>query len=186
MQRIIANDERCPTCGGAIIYWLPDDIGIADVPKKIRAATTLPRQEDIDTNTPLHPGRYCESGCVSQLFNFGNDRLWERIEAERQQRQTASLVVRPVSHEDTPLKDFKIYLDRYIRTTSPRDRETAPKHSVYFELEPGDHTLVVRDYDHLSADRRESNTVQFKIKPHEQMTFSLAVMDGQLQLRKDG
>ena len=169
-----------------MIYWLPDDISVADVPNKIRAVTTRPRQKGIDTCTPQHPGRYCESGCISQLFNFGNDALWERLEAERQQRETASLVVRPVSHKDTPLKDFKIYLDRSIRTTAPRDRDAAPMHCVYFELEPGDHVIVVRDYDHLSADRRESNTVQFTIEPHEQMTFSLALTDGQLQLQQDG
>ena len=169
-----------------MIYWLPDDISIADVPKKIKAATTMPRQQGIDTNNPLHPGRYCQSGCIGQLFNFGNDALWEQLETERRERETASLVVRPVSHKNTPLKDFKIYLDRYILTTAPRDRETAPKHCVYFELEPGDHAIVVRDYDHLSDDRRESNTVQFTIEPHEQVTFSLALADGQLQLRKDG
>jgi hypothetical protein len=186
MKRIVADDETCPTCGSAMIYWLPDDISIADVPKKIKAATTMPRQQGIDTNNPLHPGRYCQSGCIGQLFNFGNDALWEQLETERRERETASLVVRPVSHKNTPLKDFKIYLDRYIRTTAPRDRETAPKHCVYFELEPGDHAIVVRDYDHLSDDRRESNTVQFTIEPHEQVTFSLALADGQLQLRKDG
>jgi hypothetical protein len=153
MKRIVADDEKCPTCGSPMIYWLPDDISLADVPNKIRAATTIPRQAGLDTNTPLHPGRYCPTGCVGQLFNFGNRALSEQLETERRTRETASLVVCPKSHKETPLKDFKIYLDRYIRATAPRDRDTAPKHCVYIELEPGDHTIVVRDYDHLSADR---------------------------------
>jgi hypothetical protein len=186
MKRIVADDEVCPSCGAALIYWLPDDISIADVPNKIKAATTLPPQNGIDTHAPMHPGRYCESGCVAQMFNFGNDDLWDRLESQRKERETASLIVRPSSHNDTPLRDFKIFVDRYIRATAPRDRDTAPKHCVYLELEPGDHVIVVRDYDHLSADRRESNTLQFTIEPHEQLTFLLALQDGQLQLQKDG
>lgn len=169
-----------------MIYWLPDDISIADVPNKIRSATTLPRQEGIDTNTPLHPGRYCQSGCIGQLFNFGYDALWERLETERRQRETASLIVRPVAHKDTPLKDFKIYLDRYIRGTALRDHDAAAKHCVYLELEPGDHAIVVRDYDHLNPNRRESNTVQFSIEPHQQVAFLLSLVDGHLQLQIDG
>jgi hypothetical protein len=186
MKRFVANAEICPSCGQALIYWLPDDIDVTDVPNQIRAVTNLPRQEAVDTRQPLHPGRYCESGCIAQLFNFGNDALWNGLEEARRQRETASLVVRPVSHKDTPLKAFKIYLDRNIRATAPRDRGSAPKHCEYIELEPGNHTIVVRDYDHLCANRRESNTVQFTIEPYEQLTFSLALADGRLELRKDG
>lgn len=180
MKRIVADNETCPSCGAPMIYWLPDDISVADVPKKIKASTTI-KQNGIDTNGPLHPGRYCQGGCIGQLFNFDNDDLWQRFEAERRERETASIIVRPVSHLDTPLNKFKIYLDRYIRRTAPRN--TAPKHCEYIELEPGDHVIVVRDYDHLSPDRRESNTVQFTIKTHEQITFSLSVADGELQLQ---
>lgn len=183
MKRIVADNETCPVCGSSMIYWLPDDISVAEVNNKIRGATTI-RQGGIDTKMPLHPGRYCQAGCIGQLFNFGNDALWERLEAERQQRETASIIVRPESPRDTPLKDFKIYLDRYIRGTTPRDRNAAPKHCEYIELEPGDHAIVVRDYDHLSPDRRESNSIHFTIEPYEQITFSLILRDGHLQLQK--
>lgn len=186
MKRLVADNETCPSCGASFIYWLPDDISIVDVPNRIKAATTLPRQEGIDTGQPLHPGRYCPAGCIAQLFNFGDEALWNRLEAARKQRETASLIIRPVVQDETPLRDFKLYLDGYIRTTAPRDRASAPKHSEYIELEPGSHAIVVRDYDHRRADRRESNTLQFSIEPHEQITFSLALTDGQLQLRKDG
>ena len=120
------------------------------------------------------------------MFNFGSDALWKRLETQRKQRETASLVVKPSSHKETPLGDFKIYLDGYIRATAPRDRETAPKNSVYLELEPGEHAIVIRDFDHLSPHRRESNTVQFPIDPHQQLTFTLALNQGQLELQQDG
>lgn len=168
-----------------MIYWLPNEIGVADVPGKIRGATTI-KQIRIDTNAPQHPGRYCQLGCIGQLFNFGDDALWERLESDRRQRETASLIFSPASHKDTPLKDFKIYLDGYIRTTAPRDRDNAPKHCVYLEFEPGDHAIVVRDYDHLSPNRRESNTVLFRIEPHQQAVFSLSLSGGHLHLQVDG
>jgi hypothetical protein len=186
MKRIVAQDEGCPSCGTPMIYWLPEDISITDVPNRIKATTTLPRQNEIDTSAPMHAGRYCQFGCVAQMFNFGNDVLWERLESQRRLRETASLIVRPISHKDTPLRDFKIYLNRNTRTTAPRDRDKIPKNFIYFELEPGDHTIVVRDYDHLCADRRESNTLQFTIQTNEQLTFSLTLKNGQLELQQDG
>ena len=186
MKRIVANDEPCPRCDTPLVYWLPDEISIADVPNHVRATTTLPAQSEIDTNSPMHHGRYCPTGCVAQMFNFGNDAMWERLETQRKERETASLVVKPSSHKETPLGDFKIYIDRYIQTTAPRDRETAPRHCVYLELEPGEHVIVIRDYDHLCPNRRESNTLQFTIDPHEQLTFTLAMNQGQLELQQDG
>jgi hypothetical protein len=158
---------------------------VAEVPKKVKAATTL-TQVGFDANAPLHPGRYCNAGCFGQLFNFGVGDLWQRLETERQRRETASLIVKPVSPKDTPLRNFRIYLNGYIRGTAPRDRNKAPRHSDYIELEPGNHLLVVRDYDHLDPHRRESNTVQFTIGAHQEITFSLALVDGQLRLCKGG
>jgi hypothetical protein len=186
MKRIVPDNETCPTCGGPIIYWLPEDITIADVPNRLKAVTTLPRHNEIDTDSPMHAGRYCQSGCFRQLFNFGNDGFWERFEAELRQRENASLIVKPVSHDDTPLHDFRIYLDRRWCGEAPRNRGNAPKHCVYIQLEPGEHTIIVRDHDyyhHRRPDRRESNALNFAIEPHSQITVTLSLSGGQLQLK---
>jgi hypothetical protein len=41
MNRYVPEGESCPNCGGSVVYWLPDGIGIADVPSKLKAATTV-------------------------------------------------------------------------------------------------------------------------------------------------
>ncbi|NQT36805.1 MAG: hypothetical protein HQ581_04915 [Planctomycetes bacterium] len=155
---------------------------VADCFTKIRAITSFPQAFDV--NKPQHPGRYCAGGCGGEFFNFGNDELWAKLEADRQQRETASIVVQTTAPRKTRLADYKIYLDRNIRRTAPGD--TAPPNSEYIELEPGDHTIVVRDYDHLAPDRRESNTIHFTIADSQQMRFVFSDVHHKLTLEDGG
>ncbi|MBX3419134.1 MAG: hypothetical protein KF851_16130 [Pirellulaceae bacterium] len=182
MEQHKPTDEHCPSCGADIVYWLPSGMLVADCFTKIRAITSFPQAVDVDK--PQHPGRYCAGGCGGEFFNFGNDELWAKLEADRKRRETASIIVESTTPHESPLANYKIYFDRNVRRTAPRDK--APRNSEYIELEPGEHTIVVRDYDHLAVARRESNTIYFSVSDAEQLRFLFTVVDGTLTIQKVG
>lgn len=178
MKSHIPADEKCPECGGEIIYWYPDTIDFDDLPTKIAATTTLPRY-DGNPREPQHPGRFCLAGCVAQMFNIDPRDFWEKMERDRAARETASILVRSATPHAT-LESIKLYLDRNVRRTAPRDE--APPNCEYIEMEPGKHTLIARDYDHRDPNRRESNLIEFSIGDNERLVFSVGDANGALTL----
>jgi hypothetical protein len=181
MKNHIPVNEKCPSCGSEIIYWYPDTIEFSELATKIAATTTLP-QYDGNPREPQHPGRFCVDGCFGQMFNIDSRDFWEEIERERVARETASIMVRLTTPDSTTLESLKIYLDRNVRRTAPRDE--APLNSEYIEMEPSTHTLIVRDYDHHDPNRRESNLIEFCIEDNESLLFYIADDDGILKLAK--
>jgi len=180
MKSHIPIDESCSKCGSKVIYWYPDNLSFVDLPTKIAATTTIPGFKG-NPYEPQHPGRYCAQGCFAQSFNIDSREFWARMERERAARETASILVRLMTPHTT-LDAIKLYLDRNVRRTAPRD--PAPQGCEYIELEPGAHTLVARDYDHRDPNRRESNLIQFTIAAHESLVFLIADEDGALKLTK--
>jgi hypothetical protein len=93
MNRHTPKDENCPKCGAEVTYWYPNNIEFADLSTKIAATTTLARFEG-NPQEPQHPGRYCSKGCFAQMFKMDSRAFWERLERERSERETSSLLVR--------------------------------------------------------------------------------------------
>lgn len=171
------DEQNCRYCGADLFWALPGQTSRDEI---IRFAKLL-GNDRIAADGWIHPGVYCRNGCTTRLFNFGNRGLWDKLESDRKSRETASITVESNSE---PLSNFKIHLDRYIRRTAPRD--TAPPRSEYIELEPGDHTIVVRDFDAHDPNRRESNTLKFNIAEDEQIRFAFSIVDGSLEIRSVG
>lgn len=104
------------------------------------------------------------------------------MERDRAARETASILVRLATPTPTTLESIKLYLDRNVRRTAPRDE--APPNAEYIEMEPGTHTLIARDYDHRDPNRRESNLIEFSIGENECLVFSVGDENGVLTLRQ--
>ncbi len=178
LARTVDFDEQyCLYCGAELFWALPGETSRDDI---IRFAKLI-GNDQIAADGWIHPGVYCQNGCTTRLFNFGNQELWDKLEADRKSRETAAIIVESLSE---PLSNYKIYLDRNIRRTAPRD--TAPPRSEYIELEPGVHTIVVRDFDPHDPNRRESNTVQFDLSANEQIRFVFSTANGDLRIQPEG
>jgi hypothetical protein len=145
-------------------------------------ATTTFQNHNHDVSKPQHPGRFCSQGCFAQLFNYGADDLWERLEKDRAARETASILVRLLTPDTAGFDAYKIYLDGYIRKTAPR--KTTQEYCELIELPPGEHILIVRDYDHRNPRRRESNHIKFSIRDSECIEFQLSDKDSHLSIRQ--
>jgi hypothetical protein len=179
MKSHIQAGEKCPKCGGEVIYWYPESIDFTDLPTKIAAATTLSRC-DGNPREPQHPGRFCLGGCFAQMFNIDSRDFWEKLERDRAARETASILVRLATPNTNTLEAIKLYLDRNVRRTAPRD--VAPPNCEYIEMEPGTHTLIARDYDHRDPNRRESNLIEFSIGEGQRLVFDVCDENGFLKL----
>jgi len=171
------KQKNCLDCGAALFWALPGQVSRDDIVEFAK----LIGNAQIAADGWIHPGVYCPNGCTTRLFNFGNQDFKDRLESNRKARETASIIVGSSSER---LSNFKIYLDRNIRRTALRD--TAPQHSEYMELEPGDHTIVIRDLDPHDPNRRESNTINFDILKHKQIVFDFSIENGILKLKTVG
>jgi len=171
------DQKSCNWCGADLFWALPEKTSRIEI---IEFGKLTGNQQIIDDGW-IHPGVYCPIGCTTRMFNFGNHDLWERMEKTRQARETSSILV---ESQKEPWNKYKIYLDGYIRRTAPRDE--APLCCEYIELEPGAHTIVVRDCDPHDPERRESNILKFTIEHREQKHFSFSSQNGQLTLETVG
>ncbi|MGI9465945.1 MAG: hypothetical protein ACR2OA_02350 [Rubripirellula sp.] len=171
------DQKSCIWCGSDLFWALPGKTTRIEI---IEFGKLTGNQQIIDDGW-IHPGVYCPNGCTTRMFNFGNHDLWERMEKTRQARETSSILV---ESQTEPWDNYKIYLDRYIRRTAPKDE--APPLCEYIELEPGEHTIVVRDFDPHDPGRRESNTLEFIIEHREQKHFLFSLFDERLKLELVG
>ena len=171
------GEQNCAHCGAELFWALPGETSRDEI---VRFAELI-GSDQIASDAWIHPGVYCQNGCTARLFNFGNQELWDKLEADRKSRETASMIV---ESSCACLSSYKIYLDRNIRRTAPGD--AAPPRSEYIKLEPGDHTIVVRDCDPHDPKRRESNILQFNISKNEQVRFAFSIVDGILEVRLVG
>ena len=121
------GQTHCDYCGADLFWALPGQTSR----NEIRRFAKQIKNDQIAADGWIHPGVYCRNGCINRLFHFSNQGLWDKLESERKLRESASITVESTAET---LSNFKIYLDRNIRRTAPRD--SAPPGCEYIELEP--------------------------------------------------
>jgi len=172
---------HCPRCREKLFVVRPGQTTREEI-VEFASHASMCEGTSISEDGWIHPGRYCPNGCITELWEFGYQDLWDRMERNRAMRETASILVRLESPGSTTLEDVKIYLDRNIRRTARRN--TTLENCEYIELEPGTHTIIVRDYDALDPNRRESEQIEFAIGQGQQIEFCFADADGRLTLHQ--
>ncbi len=175
----------CNRCGAEVLVAIPGSLSQKELGDFLEAAPALHAPDFLVYGKYwIHPGGHCPNGCSVALFDFGSRGLFDRLEQERQRRETAAIVVTQKDPKGELRERLKIYLDRYIMVTAPYDNDLKPDYGEYITLEPGTHTLIVRDYEVNRPDRRESNLIEFTIANDEQVEFEVGETEFSLILSR--
>lgn len=102
-----------------------------------------------------------------------------RLREDIRARECAFITV--IFEADVNTDAFSVYVDRNIRRAGAMDSHLVEPQTVLARVEPGVHTVVLRDRDPRQPDRRESNTLTVEIGPHQRMRIRASVA-GELQL----
>lgn len=169
----IPSTARCLKCGEPLLITGPDG-----VPEQLydfiqRRKSGGPRSG--------HSGAYCPNGCVYSPPCYSNDTL--RKELEDDFRKTHICHVTIVGNPTLPnLDDYKIYIDGNI--THPYRGDPQPDNGEYVRLKPGEHRIVIREWDPNKPDRQESNTIHFSVPGRAYLHFEAGLVEGQLKLQQ--
>lgn len=82
------------------------------------------------------------------------------------------------------IRDWKVYIDGYVNFTGAND--TPPENGDLIRISSGKHRIVLREFDHTKADRKESNTIYFEAKEGHTNSFHLVKQNGQFILLERG
>lgn len=80
------------------------------------------------------------------------------------------------------IQDWKVYIDGYVSFTDPRDTQSG--NGELIRISSGKHRIVLREFNHTKADRKESNTIYFEAKEGHENSFHLCGQNGQFVLLK--
>ena len=108
---------------------------------------------------------------------------FEALQRERERRENCLIRVRRGELPDA-LADYKVYVDRNIRSTPPRLAERAEVDELLIPVEPGEHSVVFREADVQRPGRKESNTLVVLLGPDQVVTFVASIAGQELRLAK--
>jgi hypothetical protein len=173
--------ERCPKCHAPVFHAIPNKTTVQEI---VQFASSAPafRDSSVAKDGWIHPGRYCPNGCIVELWEFQNREMWEELDRQIRATQTAALFVHFNSEEGFISDEYTIYVDGYIRGTSPKD--SRPVNGQLIRIEPGEHRLIIRDRDHGKSGRRESNTIHFSINNAQHITFHVCARGQGILLKR--
>lgn len=80
------------------------------------------------------------------------------------------------------IEDYRVYVDRYVRSAGGIDSDFAVHNSVFARVEPGIHTIIFRDKDFRDPNRRESNLVTSDIPAHQRIVLRAGLTEQGLAL----
>lgn len=75
------------------------------------------------------------------------------------EQESCFIRVRAYENESPILSGYKVYVDGNVRRTPVRLDFLRSPHAELIPVVPGEHRVVVREFDAYKPDRRETNTV---------------------------
>jgi hypothetical protein len=136
-------------------------------PVKVTKADYLARRSDsrrVGTRYPVEQGEFMRRLC------------------EEARAQECSFI-NVAFDGDMSTDAFRVYVDRYIRGAGSMDSHLEEPHTILARVEPGVHTVVIRDRDPRQPNRRESNTLSVEIEPHQRIRMQASCIAGALHLQ---
>ena len=107
--------------------------------------------------------------------------FWERFNEWSDATYRSVIVVR--GDGSLRLADYKVYINRNIHRTPYRFEEFSPPNSVYDRFAAGTHTVVVREFNVKTANRLESNKLEFELRDEQKITILATLRNGCILLR---
>lgn len=133
-------------------------------------------EEAAQSGEPNTPRPRCPNGCDGYIYINAID--WE---AFSDAHDTCEVIVRP-NGLPLPLSGYKIYINGNIhRTQEKHQRRDGVE---YLWLGPGEHRIVVREWEVFKTDRLESNTLWFTATEDAAVEFEVGLIEGQLKLKQ--
>ncbi|OCQ91952.1 hypothetical protein BCD64_26220 [Nostoc sp. MBR 210] len=108
--------------------------------------------------------------------------FWEKFNKEWDAINRSTLIFLGDASLVGGISAYKLYINRNIHATGMRFAHLAPPNSIYVRLKAGVYTVVLREYDAMKPDRRESNVLNIDIHDNEQIIICASLRDGQLIL----
>lgn len=164
----------CPRCGAKLFFALPGKTTREEIVEFLSLIHPGTHEDWV------HPGCYCPNGCFTALYNMAGAAPDTREKARA--HRTAAITLHFDTSGPLPAAPLKVYLDRNVRALFPREEDQSPQDEITLFLEPGLHTLVVRDANHRATHRRESNLLEFHIEEDQHLPFLLSDTGGCLHL----
>lgn len=140
---------------------------LTKAPVKIKKADYLARRVDSHT--------------VGTHYTAAEGELMRHLCEEARARECSFIAV--IFDGDMSTEAFPVYVDRYIRAAGSMDSHLVEPHTVLARVEPGVHTVVIRDRDPRQPKRRESNALSVALEPHQRIRIQASCIDGTLRIR---
>lgn len=122
-----------------------------------------------------------DSHTVGTHYTVEDGEFMRRLCDEARARECSFISV--IFDGDMSTDAFRVYVDRYIRAAGAMDSHLVEPHTVLARVEPGVHTVVIRDRDPKQPNRRASNALSIEIEPHQRIRIQASCIDGTLRIR---
>lgn len=157
--------KNCRQCGAALFEIAPGETSKLELARFISSSPYYDRGQLVTEAGPV-AGTYCPNGCSQEVEEIGDGALWEPIDLSNEEPLLSKVFLLAGGVD---IEDYKVYIDGYVRHAQQKDKDE--NGCLIFDVEAGEHRIVVREWEVKKQNRLESNTAFFSLDEYEAVEF---------------